>query len=105
MKHLILKLAGLHAMATAVYIAAVASFLFYGPQTFGRLHTVLLPFAMLLLLVFSAAFTGLLILGRPVLWYLDGKKKEAVSLFISTLGFLFILTLVAFFVLIRYYAK
>lgn len=52
---------------------------------------------MLLLLILSATVTGSLVLGRPILWYLDGKKKEAVSLFVATVGFLFLITIFAFF--------
>jgi hypothetical protein len=100
MKNTILKLAVLHASGTALYIIAVASFLFYVPKQMGGEDTVLIPIAMLLLFVFSAAFTSLLVLGRPVQWYLDGKKKEALSLLMSTVGMLFLLTLIAFFALI-----
>lgn len=98
MKHVILKYAGLHAAGTALYIAAVSTLLFYAPQIFGGTgkDTVLIPIAMLLLFVLSASVTGSLVLGRPILWYLDGKKKEAVSLLAATLGFLFLITVLAF---------
>ena len=82
------------------YVSAVASFLFYAPKIFGRpANSALIPIAMLLVFVISAAFTGSLILGRPVLWYLDGKKKEALSLLISTLVIFLGITLVALLVL------
>lgn len=98
MKNAILKFAGLNALGTALYVVFVASFLSYTPVLFGSVpeKTVFIPIAMLLLLVFSASLTGLLVLGRPIMWYLDGKKKEAVTLFMATLGFLFLLTLLAF---------
>ena len=50
---------------------------------------------MLMLLVFSAAFTGFLIFGKPIMWYLDNKKKEAFSLLIYTLSLFLIITLIA----------
>lgn len=50
---------------------------------------------MLLLFVFSAALTGALIFGRPILWYLDGKKREAILLFFYTLGCVLIIAIVA----------
>jgi hypothetical protein len=98
MKNSIVKLAGLHALGTALYIVGVASFLFYVPRALAgdAEETFLIPTAMLLLFVLSATVTGLLVLGRPVLWYLDGKKKEAVSLFLYTVGFLLLLTVLAF---------
>lgn len=98
MDNSILKFAGLHALGTALYVALVSSFLFYVPRMFAANteDTVLIPIAMLLLFVVSASITGSLVLGRPILWYLDGKKKEAVSLLMTTLVFLFVITLFAF---------
>ena len=104
MKNTIIKNAILNALATALYVVAVASFLFYAPKVFGPPNTVLVPIMMLLLFVFSAAFTGLLILGRPVLWYLDGNKKEALSLLNLTLA-IFLVIDFAFFALFLYLAQ
>lgn len=99
----IIKLAGLHALGTSLYIALVASFLFHIPQIFegsDTEKTVLIPIAMLLLFVFSATVTSSLVLGRPILWYMDGKKKEAVTLFTSTVAGLFIIMTAAFSILV-----
>lgn len=98
----ILKNAFLNALGTTAYIAGVAIFLSHAEQLFGpdtADKAVIIPIAMLSLLVFSAALTGFLMLGRPVLWYLDGKKKEALSLLAWTLAIFFGLTVVAFVVL------
>jgi len=101
----IYKYAGLNAAGTALYIAVVAWFLTYLSQAYGSttimrsnpwLNPLLIPIAMLLLFVFSASFTGMLVLGRPVFWYMEGKKKDAVSLLLMTIGFLFIITLAVF---------
>jgi len=48
------------------------------------------PIIGLTLFVLSAAVTGALVLGRPILLYLDGKKAEAVRFFGYTLGWLFV---------------
>jgi hypothetical protein len=99
MKNSILKFAGLNALGTTLYILLVATFLSNTSRIFGGNsadNTALIPTAMILLLVLSASVTGSLVMGRPILWYLDGKKKEAVSLFITTIGFLFFITLLAF---------
>jgi hypothetical protein len=93
--HTITRHALLNAVATAFYVVIISSFLFYASHTFGRAPTVLIPIAMLLLLVLSAALTGALVLGRPILWYMDGKKKAAVSLLAATLGILLLITLAA----------
>lgn len=91
-----------NACLTALYIAAVASLLFYAPKIFGsdKPDTMLAPIFMLSLFVFSAAVTGLLIFGQPVLWYLDGKKKEAVSFLAYTLAFFLIITVAIFSILL-----
>ena len=105
MKHDILKIAGLNALATTLYIIMVASFMFYAPKTMDATPSVFLPVAMLLLFVCSAALTGTLVFGRPALWYLDGRKKEAITLLFATLGILFGITLVTFVAIILISAK
>ncbi len=49
----------------------------------------------LMLLVLSVVIIGLFIFGWPILLYLQGHKKAAVSLMLSTVGSLFLLTLLA----------
>ena len=91
----IIRHAFVNALGTAVYIIIIASFLYLGSNgLFGENESIFIPITMLMLLVFSAALTGWLIFGRPVMWYLDGKKKEAMSLLIYTLGIFFIITAV-----------
>ena len=95
----IFKYAFINSFLTALYISFVASFLFYGPRYFAfaeKPDTVFAPIMMLMLFVFSAAVTSTLVLGRPILWYMDGKKKEAVSLFLCTLSVFFVIMLLAF---------
>jgi len=96
----ITKTALIDALATVVYVALVALFLFYVPRmlTSFQQQSALVPIFMLLLFVFSAALTGIFVFGKPVIWYLDGKKKEALSLIGCTLLFIFLCTLVAFLV-------
>lgn len=104
MKESILKFASVSAFGTAAYVVLIASFLFYVPRSIGenKPDTVFIPIAMLLLFVLSAAVTAALVLGRPILWYLDGRKTQAVSLFLATLGILFLITVVAFSVMIAF---
>lgn len=97
----ILKPALLDAALTALYIVAIATLLSHTSQIFGpeEPKTVLVPIMMLSLLVFSAALVGTLIFARPVLWYLDGRKQEAVWLLGYTLGALLLFAIGAFLVL------
>ncbi len=89
MKNNIIKSALLNAFATALYIAGVASFLFYAPKVFQpeKADTMLAPMVMLMLFVFSVAFTGSLIFGRPILWYMDGKRKKPFLCFSTRWGY------------------
>ena len=92
----VFKDALIDAMATAAYVVIVALFIYFGGQGwFGNNSNVLIPIVMLMLLVFSAALTGFLVFGKPVMWYLGGKKREAISLLSYTLIIFLILTLVA----------
>lgn len=92
----ILRLAITNSVATALYIALVVSVMNYtGHQDFKG-PEVLVGIGMLMLFVFSAALTASLVFGKPVLLYLEGKKKEAVSLVAYTLGFFFIIMLTVF---------
>jgi len=91
------------AVATALYIVAVGSFFYYGTLLkIGRVNTFFAPIAMLLLLVFSASITGFLIFGKPAQLYVDGQKKEALSLFTYTLVFFSIITLLVIIILIAF---
>jgi hypothetical protein len=100
MNNNITKNAVANAVGTAVYVTLVATFLSNAEQLFGRdggdPKSVLVPIAMLLLLVLSAAITGSLVLGKPTLWYLDGKKKEALSLLAYTLASIFVIVVIVF---------
>jgi hypothetical protein len=92
----VVKLALFHAVGITAYISLVAALMFNGERFFGDEKSFLIPVAMLLLFVMSAAITGGLTFGRSLLWYLDGRKKEAVLLAIYIVGWLFIFTLCAF---------
>lgn len=91
MKKETIQYAFFDALCTSAYIALVGSFFFYGTKMlpFPKEDTVFAPILMLSLLVFSVAVVGSLIFGRPILWYLDGKKREAVLLLAYTLAALF----------------
>jgi hypothetical protein len=97
MKKVTLKYAVAHSLGVVVYVALVSLFMTNVAGIFpAGQDTFLAPLAMLTLFVLSAAITGSLVLGRPILWYIDGRKKEAVSLFIYTLGCLFVFIIIIF---------
>lgn len=98
----IIKRAFIDSVGTAAYIVLVMSFIFslrILPEPEGA---IIVPIAMLLLFVCSAAITGFLVFGKPVMLYIDGKKKDAVMLLGYTLGLLVLITLIVFIFLIAY---
>jgi hypothetical protein len=91
----------INSLATALYIILVGLFMYYGSTIkIGRNNEFLAPVAMLFLFVFSAALTGFLMIGKPAQMYVDGKKKEALSLLKYTLAYFFIITFIAIILLI-----
>jgi len=96
MKSNILKYALIGAAITAGWIAAIVTVIFNAESLFGKVpeNSMLAPIAMLMLFVVSAAITSMGVFGRPLMWYLDGKKKEAVELAISTISVLVIILLI-----------
>ena len=90
------KWAVINSLGTTAYIILIASFIYALNNIDNPGKTVFVPIAMLMLFVFSAAFTGSLVFGRPILLYLDGKKRESLYLLTYTLGILLALTIFVF---------
>ena len=90
----IIKYALANALWTVLYVILIGSLLNNGSILFGTGEKALIPVIMLLLFVFSATLCAALILGRPLLWYLDGMKKEALRLFGYTLVVFFVATVI-----------
>ena len=88
-----------HAVLVLAYISGVAALVFNGERLFGNGKNILIPIGMLLLFVCSATITGTLVLGRPILLYIDGAKSEALRFFAYTLGWIFLITCTVFLVL------
>ena len=84
-----------NALGVLVYVSGVALVMFNMEHTFDNEPSFLVPVLMLLLFVTSAAITGSLVLGKPIMLYLDNQKKEAFTFLLATLAWL-----VAFAVLI-----
>jgi len=99
----ILRRAFADAIGTTLYIVLVVSFMFSLRSFPGIEDTPFIPMAMLLLFVCSAAITGFLVFGKPIMLYIDGKKREAVALLGYTLGILFLITIISFISLITYF--
>ena len=78
-----------------VYVSAVVWLISNAQILFGKTNNYLGPIFMLLLFIVSAAITGLLVLGKPILLFLNKQKKEAFIMLFATLAWLifFLLTI------------
>jgi fatty acid desaturase len=90
----------LNALGVFVYTSAIAWLLFNGEKFLNKEDNFLMPVAMLLLFVVSAAITALLVFGKPVMFYLNNSKKEAVRLLIYTIASLLLIILIVFGILL-----
>ena len=83
----------LQALAVAIYCALIGSFIFYAGES-GVQPGFVGIFFMLVLLVFSAAVTGSLVLGLPAYLAVNKKIKEALFILGYTLFFSFVIILI-----------
>ena len=94
-KNKLIKRAALNSLGVVVYVFLVSLVLNNGERIFGAEDNELIsPVIFLLLFVFSALLTSGLILGKPILLYLDGQKKEGVKLLMITGACLFVYLLI-----------
>lgn len=80
----------MQAAGVYVYIFFLILFMNQMDEMFMATDELIAPLIFLTLFVVSAAITGGLVLGKPILMYIEGKKKEAVNLFVLTLAWLLI---------------
>ena len=76
----------INALIAIVYIVLVASFMYYGGLRLAPIQGVIVPVTMLSLFVLSAALMGIIFFYNPVQMYLDGDKKNALSLLVKTVA-------------------
>jgi len=88
-------------LGTALYVFLVSQIMINGDRLFGEMeNNSFAPMLFLLLFLFSALVTGYLVLGKPIMMYLDGQKKEAVKLLFYTGAFIFCLLLTGFIIIL-----
>lgn len=76
----------INAATATVYIAFIAAIMFYGNKLATPTNSIFAPIAMISLFTLSAAVMGYLFGYQPTQLYLDGKKKQAINLFLQTVG-------------------
>jgi hypothetical protein len=82
--------------AATLYITLVASVMFYGIEHTNSDNTIIVPIAVLSLFTLSAAVMGYLFLYQPLLLFLEGKKKDAINLFLQTVAVFAGITILVF---------
>lgn len=95
----IYKISLLHSTLAVIHIVLVGLFMNNAEKIFGPTDSVISGTVFLILFTLSAVVVGGLIVGRPVMLYIDGKKKEAVLSFIASGIFLLIFFLIALLIL------
>lgn len=86
----------INAISASGYIVLVAAVLNYISANFGdKPDTVFAPVIFLSLLTLSVVMMAFFFFYQPIQLFVDGKKKEGIKLFVRTLGFFAIFTIVA----------
>ena len=83
------KISFLLSFCVVAYILGISWFMMNAERLFGTVQEFWGPAAMLLLFVFSALITGLLVLGYPIWLYLGQRKKDAMCVLVCNVGWLF----------------
>lgn len=90
----------INAVSALIYIIIVALVMsFVGKYANGQ-DNIITPIAVLSILTLSAAVMGYLFISQPLMMYLDGKKKDAVMLFLQTVGTFSVITAIILIVLV-----
>jgi len=97
----IVKKGIINSLGVLVYVFLLSLFMSQANNWFGaKDQDIITPVAVLMLFIFSALITGGLVLGNPLVLYLDGKRKEAIRLLFITGISLFVLMSIVFIVLL-----
>ena len=85
----------IHAAGVASYVCAIALLMTSTRAFAGKAPAVISMAAFLMLFIVSAVVTGLLVMGKPILLYADGAKKQAIAMLLMTVAWLFTITVIA----------
>jgi len=89
-----IKKSFVYAAGVFVYVFLVVNLISNANSLFGETDNFLTGLFMLLLLIISASVTGFLVLGKPIQLYLDGLKREGITLLFFIIGWLVVLLIV-----------
>lgn len=89
----------LNSFVSLVYIGVVAFIMNNTERIFGKMNGFLGPVTFLLLFTVSALIVGALLLGKPIMLYLDDKKKDAILWLSASIGWMALFTIIALVIL------
>lgn len=85
----------INALSASGYIILIVTIMRFIMQTQkDKPDTIAAPLTVLSLLTLSAAVMGYVFFYQPLQFLIDGKKKEAVNLFVKTVGIFAVFTVV-----------
>ncbi|EKE19656.1 MAG: hypothetical protein ACD_8C00124G0005 [uncultured bacterium] len=88
------------AVCEVSYVGLVVLVMNNAERLFGDKPEILKGIAFLTMFVISAAVSAALIFGRPVLLYLEGKKKDSITFFSLMIGWLVLIFLLLLTILV-----
>jgi len=74
----------INGVAALAYILLISSVMNFGTKTMSHPNSFIAPVAVISLFTLSAAVMGYIFCYQPAQLYFDGKKKQAVQLFLQT---------------------
>lgn len=83
----------INSLVASLYIFAIVALMNWGTSMVSPKDSFIAPVAMISLFTLSAAVMGYLFLYQPFQFYFNNKKKEAVKLFLQTVGIFGLITL------------
>lgn len=84
-----------NALSAAIYIfLCVTTMNFVTEPLRDKPDTLLAPIVVLFVLTLSVAVMAIIFLYKPILLFIEGKKKESINLFVKTTGIFTIITAV-----------
>jgi len=90
-KHAIHLMSFLSACGVFVYTLIAGWVIFNGESIFGEANQFWGVAMMLMVFVVSATIVSVLMLGKPIALYLDGKKKDSIKLLLASIGWLLLI--------------
>ncbi len=83
----------INSLVASLYIFAIVALMSWGTSMVKPKDSFIAPVAMISLFTLSAAVMGYLFLYQPIQLYFDNHKKEAIKLFLQTIGIFGLFTL------------